>query len=130
MNDPARTGALPDPTPSPEDHLQVAVEPSRSGAVVVHVSGDLDLYTAGLLHERLWPQLEHTAVVVIDLTDVAFLGSAGLAELVAAHDVATRNGVRIRLIASGHAVLRPLEVTGLRSAFAVFETLEAALPEV
>jgi anti-anti-sigma factor len=127
MNDPARTGAPPEPTPSPEDHLQISIEPERSGAVVAHVSGDLDLYTSGLLHERLWPHLEHTAVVVIDLTGVSFLGSAGLAELVAAQDAATRNGVRIRLVAAGHTVLRPLEVTGLRSTFELFDSVEAAL---
>jgi anti-sigma B factor antagonist len=130
MNDPARTGAPPEPTPSPEDHLQVRVDTDRPGTVLVHVAGDLDLYTTGLLHDRLWPHLENTDVVVLNLTGVAFLGSAGLAELVAAHDAADRNGVRIRLVATGHAVLRPLEVTGLRSAFEVFDTVEAALPEV
>lgn len=130
MNDPARTGALPESTPSPEDHLQVTAEPDGPGVVVVHVTGDLDLYTASVLHERLWPHLEQNDMVVIDLSGVAFLGSAGLSELVAAHDTATRNGVRIRLVATGHAVLRPLEVTGLRTAFDIVDSVEAALREV
>jgi anti-sigma B factor antagonist len=117
---------------SPEEQLRVTAKPDDgSGFVVLHLAGDLDLYTAGVLREQLLSRLQDgTSGVVIDLTELGFLGSAGLAELVSAQDTATRNDVRLMLVASSRNVLRPLEVTGLRSTFRVYETVPAALAEV
>jgi anti-sigma B factor antagonist len=131
MNEPGRTSAVPEPSVPPEDQLRVTVKPYTTGVVVLHLAGDLDLYTSGVLRDQLTPELSNDRTgIVLDLTEVSFLGSAGLAELVSAQATATRNSVRLGLVASGRNVLRPLEVTGLRKTFQVFETLEAALREV
>ncbi|MFL6140971.1 MAG: STAS domain-containing protein [Labedaea sp.] len=129
MNDPVRTDAHPEPPPvaRPEDQLQLAVEETSAGRLTVRVTGDLDLLTATVLRERLWPKLRApNRVVVLDLTPVGFLGSAGLSELVAANDTATRNGVQLLVVAATRVVLRPLEITGLRTLFAVYESLDEA----
>src|SRR5690349_8958386 len=114
----------------PEEPVQIHVEQPRSGAVVVRVTGDLDLLTAPLLRRRLQPLLEQPGAVVVDLLNVGFLGSTGLAELTAAQDAAARTGVSLRLVATSHAVLRPLQVTGLDTLFRIFDSVDAALADL
>ncbi len=51
---------------------------------------------------------------MVDLSEVTFLGTAGLASLVAAHETATRRDVQLYLTGADHrAVTRPLEITKL-----------------
>jgi anti-sigma B factor antagonist len=125
MNEPVRMGE------QPEVRLRIAITQANPDLVVLSLSGDLDLLTSPLLHERLWPLLgQPDGRVVVDLSEVGFLGSAGLAELAAAHDTGTRQGVRIVLVASTRAVLRPLEVTGLHTLFPMFDSVESALRDL
>jgi anti-sigma B factor antagonist len=77
------------------------------------VSGEIDSSSAPLLREHLDALLEDTlAELTIDLSGVTFLDSAGLCVLAAAH---RRGGtdVRLRVLASSRAVIRPLQITGL-----------------
>ena len=51
--------------------------------------------------------------LVVDLSEVTFLDSAGLCVLAAAHRRAGGQGVRMRVLAASRAVIRPLQITGL-----------------
>ena len=121
MNEPVRIEE------QPEAPLQISVEQPRADVSVLHLLGDLDLRTAPLLQAALRPLVHRAGAVLVDLSDVGFIGSAGLAELAGAQDTATGNGARVMLVATSHAVLRPLEVTGLATLFAIYESVEAAL---
>ena len=121
MNEPVRIEE------QPEAPLQITVEQPRADVAVLHLLGDLDLRTAPLLQAALRPLVQRTGGVLVDLRDVGFIGSAGLAELAGAHDAAKSSGAQVVLVASSHAVLRPLEVTGLAALFTIHESVEAAL---
>ncbi|HEV2781188.1 MAG TPA: STAS domain-containing protein [Actinophytocola sp.] len=108
--------------------LTVTVDRPGDGVAVLHVAGEVDLLTAGTLGERIRANLgSESRVLVLDLTEVSFLGSAGLAEIVSASQSAAERGARIMLVATNRAVLRPMEVTGLLSVLPVFQTVDAAL---
>jgi anti-sigma B factor antagonist len=127
MNDPVGTAASANP---PAAHgLKITVEEREPDAVVVGVTGELDMLTARMLGDALRPVLNRAGrTVVIDLSGVGFLGSAGLSELVAAQHTATRNGTAMRLAGGdGPAVRRPLEVTGLMRVFELYDSVDAAL---
>lgn len=112
----------------PAEPLRITVERPTPDAVVLRLAGDLDLLTAPLLRERLWPLLEQPGqTVILELSGVEFLGSPGLAELAAANDLAARHQSRIALVGGSHAVLRPLEVTGLNLLFKIYESVAEAL---
>jgi anti-sigma B factor antagonist len=121
MNEPVRLGE------QAEAPLLISVDRPRPDVVVVRLRGDLDLLTAPLLREALRPLIHEPGTVLVNLTGVGFLGSAGLAELAGAQDGATGNGARLALVASGRAVVRPLEVTGLAELFQIFDSEDAAL---
>jgi anti-sigma B factor antagonist len=87
---------------------------TASGDGRVAVAGEVDCSTAPRLTACLDSVLESTPPeLVVDLTRVTFLDSAGLHALVAAHGHAGRVGVPMRVLVATRAVLRPLQVTGL-----------------
>jgi anti-sigma B factor antagonist len=96
-------------------------------ATVVHVVGEIDTLTAPVLRAQLDEHLPVVPLLVLDLSDVTFLGSAGLAVLVAAKDDADRRGHRLRLVCGSRIVTRALEATGLLSLFDVADGVPQAL---
>jgi anti-sigma B factor antagonist len=99
----------------------------RHGSAVLRVDGALDLALAPKLRQlaeraaRLKP-----TVVVIDLTGVTFLASAGMAELVRAHRGRTVSA-SLRVVATGRITLRPLQLTRLTDELAIYPSLSEAL---
>jgi anti-sigma B factor antagonist len=85
--------------------------------------GQVDAFTAPLLRSSIADQLEgRPRELVLDLSAVDFLGSAGLAALVETLKSAADRDVALRLIATGRAVIRPLRSTGLIDLFTVTDT--------
>lgn len=97
------------------------------GATVVHVVGEVDTLTAPLLRAQLDEQIATVPLLVLDLTDVTFLGSAGLAVLVAGKDDADRRGHRLRLVCGSRIVTRALQATGLLTLFDTADGVPEAL---
>jgi anti-sigma B factor antagonist len=123
------TSPVPGDPSDPAPTLTVNVEKRQSGAVVLRVSGEIDLVTAPRLEESVTRVLaQRPEILVVDLTDVHFLASAGLSVLVAAHNQAGEN-TDMRLVASGSATLRPMELTGLAQALQLYPTLREALTD-
>ena len=56
-------------------------------------------------------------ILVMDLTEVRFLASSGLAVLIKAAHRAEDRGIRLRLVIASRAVRRPLEITGTAALF-------------
>jgi len=103
------------------------VRPTPTTAVI-EVVGGVDLTTAprlaDFLDDHLTPAI---SAVVIDLSAVTFLGSAGLAVLVQQLCRAKVAGRRLRLVTGTRGVDRALRVTGLDREFTRHDNLGAAL---
>lgn len=94
---------------------------------VVSVSGALDLLTAPGLDQFLASTLQQRpASLIIDLTDVDFLGSAGMQVLVDVHG-ATTPDIGFAVVADGPGTSRPLTLIGLTEVFDVVSTLQLAV---
>ncbi|MHA6629606.1 STAS domain-containing protein [Pseudonocardia sichuanensis] len=96
-------------------------------ARVMHVVGEIDTLTAPVLRSRLDEQVSTVRLLVLDLSDVTFLGSAGLAVLVAAKDDADRRRHTLRLVPGSRIVTRALEATGLLGLFEIADGVPQAL---
>ncbi len=125
MLDPASADHHPTGTPP----LTTSITRPRAGAVVLAVDGEVDTLTAPPMEQAMGKLLADTddVVLVVDLTNVTFLASSGLAVLIRAAHRATARDLRLRLVVPGRAVRRPLEVTGSDQLFAVYQDVQAAL---
>jgi anti-sigma B factor antagonist len=93
----------------------VSIDVSVAGpAMVVTAAGEIDSTTAPVLRQHLDALLDgDVRELTVDLGQVSFLDSAGLCVLATAHRRAVRQDVRMRVLASSRAVVRPLQITGL-----------------
>jgi anti-sigma B factor antagonist len=115
----------------PGELLRLRREPRESASgVIVHAAGEVDLTTAPQLAEELAvvvDQLSSPASVVLDLTAVTFLASAGLSVLLE-HDQRCRAaGLELRIVAGNRTVARTLQMTGLGETLPVSGSLAEAL---
>lgn len=67
------------------------------------------------------------AVLVLDLTGLKFLGSAGLALLVRCDLLCQDRGNQLRIVAANGAVLRPITLTGLDKVLTTVPSLAEAV---
>jgi anti-sigma B factor antagonist len=105
-----------------DDVITLSTTTGEDGVVTVTVVGEVDTFTAPVLRSSLDTQLEQQPrELVIDLSGVQFLGSAGLAVLVETQKSARSRDVELRLVATTRAVTRPLEVTGLIDLFTIVD---------
>ena len=96
-------------------------EASRSnGQAVVAVHGEVDLYTAPRLWEAIDTAMASTPhELVIDLTDVTFLDSAGLSVLVRAHKRLRPVDGKVVVRGAGEQAYMALEMTKLTTVLTV-----------
>ncbi len=79
---------------------------------VVAVTGEIDLSNEDVIQAEISDQLDRRPpLLVIDLREVTFLGSAGIRLLISNHLTATGSGIRLPVVAGHRAVLRPLKVS-------------------
>lgn len=91
--------------------------------LVVDVGGAIEGMTAPRLYTAVTEALSHAVgrAVVVDLTRVAFLDSAGLDALVRATEHGEEIGEPLRIVVDDHRpVLRPIQITGLEHRLALY----------
>jgi anti-sigma B factor antagonist len=95
---------------------------------VVSVTGELDLASSPALEEAL-EQLDGSEPrsVILDLTDVDFMDSAGLAVVVRAHQRAESAGTPFALVSASPQVRLLLSVTGMDERMTVAQTPQELL---
>ncbi len=99
----------------------------QNGVALLAVHGEVDVATVGALETAISAALtDGPAALVIDLTDVDFLASAGLQVLVATQE---RIGGRadFAVVADGPATSRPIQLTGLDQILSLHPTVAEAM---
>lgn len=98
------------------------------GKTVIAVSGEIDVYTAPKLRDKI-TELVGTGVydLVIDLSEVDFLDSTGLGVLVGGLKKVRAHDGSLALVCHQDRLLKIFRITGLSKVFAIHETQEGAL---
>jgi len=99
-------------------------------AVVLTVSGEVDMLSAPQLAEAIQSALaSKPAALIVDLSKVGFLASAGMTVLVSAQ-ADTVPPTRFVVVAQGAATSRPIKLMGIDSVLPLYSTLESALGDI
>ncbi len=100
----------------------------RNGFTVVTVRGEIDVYTAPRLRERVVELANQGHYdVIIDLNGVDFLDSTGLGVLVGALKRLRGHDGDLVLVCTQHRILRIFEITGLTKVFVIRDSVDAAV---
>ena len=95
--------------------------------LVLQIVGEIDLSSSARLRRRLQSLLERNHQVVVDLTEVSFIDSAGLRVLDEVHTSARQNNVSLSIVCPPGRTLRLFEITGLDDHFSIHPSLEVAV---
>lgn len=94
--------------------------------VVISASGVLDMLTSPQLEAAINTSLQNNpSTLIVDLSDVDFLASAGMGVLVAARDKVDGK-VKFGVVANGPATSRPLKLVGLADMIGLYPSLDEA----
>lgn len=127
MTDDQRSQPLPEPAgPVEQTGPALRFERTRhpSGARVLHAIGAVDDDTSPDLWIELGIWSEEGSDLILDLSGVDFLGTAGLTSLLEARDVIGAEGKRLRVACgASRPARRALQVTGTMELFEVVDRL-------
>jgi len=98
-----------------------------AGTPVLHLSGEIDLSTLPLLHDRLLRAVadHHGATVFVDLDGVTALDDAGLGALLGAAGRAREQGGDVALVCTNQRLLARFALTRLDHALHVHARITA-----
>ena len=100
----------------------------REGATLVEVSGRIDSMNANQLGEALSNEIDGGRIrLVLDLSAVDYMSSAGLREIVASLKKVKRATGDLRIAQPSERVREVLEMAGLDTIFQIFPTQGEAL---
>ena len=109
-------------SPSVQSNITVDVR-DGSRAVVIEVSGELDLASSpALQHELERGSGSDAEVVIVDLQKLEFMDSTGLSVLVRAHQRATEAGRRFGIVKGPPQVQRLLDLTGVAERLTIVDS--------
>ncbi|MCV7013826.1 STAS domain-containing protein [Mycolicibacterium madagascariense] len=108
------------------------MQPStKAGIRILTVRGALDLSTAPVLSAAIADSLHdpYTAIVV-DLSELEFLASAGMTVLLEGHGAAGDVGKELGVVADGPGTSRPITMMGVDQVVPLYASLDAALTDL
>ena len=108
--------------------LTLNVHSDAPGYTIIAVSGEIDVYTAPKLRERLISLVESGSYqLIVDMEGVEFLDSTGLGVLVGGLKRVRAHDGWIDLVCSQSRILRIFRITGLNKVFAIHDSVPAAV---
>lgn len=121
-------GPVPPGSPDPPD-LQVVTQ-YQPDAIVLAVSGELDVASAPMLRAHVGFALgRRPAHLILDLAGLRFCDAAGLSVFAMARKASRRDGASLALAAVPRAVIRLLRMTGMDRVLDVYPSVAAAAPQ-
>ena len=108
--------------------MDLSVDTSMVGdRTLVAVGGEIDVYTAPKLREKLIELVsEGSYNVVVNLEGVDFLDSTGLGVLVGALKRVKAHDGTLALVCTQEKILKIFKITGLTKVFPIHDSVEAA----
>ncbi len=97
---------------------------------VLEVGGEVDVYTAPKLREKLVELVgEGHYRIIVDMTKVEFLDSTGLGVLVGGLKRVRSHDGTLALVCNQERILKIFRITGLTKVFPIYDSLDEALAD-
>src|SRR5918912_1863222 len=108
--------------------MELGLDVRKEGShFVIDVKGEIDVYTAPKLREKLIELVsEGSYDVIVNLEGVDFLDSTGLGVLVGALKRVKAHDGTLALVCSQDKILKIFKITGLTKVFPIHESVEDA----
>lgn len=118
-------------TAEPKTKLDISIG-HRDGCTILSVAGEIDLYTAPEFLEALRDASKDARVLILDLTRISYVDSAGLSAFLVVYKQLSSRGAALYIVAPPNSpgVSRVIEITRLDSLIPVRPTVDEVLAEL
>lgn len=103
---------------------------NQQDVCIAELTGDLDGQTSSMVQEKLLPLLTSQGKIILNLTEVEYMSSAGLRVLLNLYKQAQNQESQVILIGLSKDVKDVMEVTGFLKFFTLSNNLETALTQI
>ncbi len=100
---------------------------ARDGAMVISISGDLDIATCGQLDDALTQARRNHDLIVIDMSAVEFMDTRSLAVIVSHWKAVSESGGSLSLAGARYQYTKTLWITGLATRIPMYDSIELAI---
>ena len=108
--------------------MDISAYPHDDNIMVLEISGEVDAATAPDLSKSLKDLLDQGhRHIVIDVSKMNFISSAGIRALLYAHREAAQEGGELRLVAPKEQARRTFEITGVNEFIQITNEITEAL---
>ncbi len=97
---------------------------------VIEISGDIDASTAPTAQQEILPLAQQGIPILLDLTQVPYMSSAGLRVLLSIYRQVTARDIPFVLVGLSEEIQDTMSVTGFLKFFTVLETREAGFNQL
>ena len=101
--------------------------PDTGNRRVVHLAGEVDLEHSPQIRKVLLGAVQNGCYVLVDMAEVNYIDSSGIACLIEALQEARKKGANLALIAVNPQALRVLELARLDTVFPIHADLTSAV---
>lgn len=103
------------------------VSKHESNVCILELEGDIDANSAPEISSQVLSLTESESKILMNLTNVAYMSSAGLRMLLKLHRAVDNDGKKLVLVGLSEDIRDTMEVTGFLQFFTVSQTIEEAL---
>lgn len=94
---------------------------------VVKLDGDVDANTAPTVQEKVLPLVQASGKILLDMTNVPYMSSAGLRTLLSLYRQVTAQDGKLVLVGLSEEIEDTMSITGFLDFFTVSSTIDSGL---
>jgi anti-sigma B factor antagonist len=98
-----------------------------ASVTVVEIAGDIDSNTAPSAQQQIMALVKPGCKILLDMSQVGFMSSAGLRLLLFLYRQITGNGGQVVVVGLSEAIQETMSLTGFLGFFKLYDTQEAGL---
>lgn len=99
---------------------------NESGVMIAVLAGEIDGHTAGQVQDALLPVFEMSRSIILDMSGVTFMSSAGLRMMLLVYRQAAARDGKVILVGLSDQIADTMSITGFLGFFTVCPTVESA----
>ena len=103
---------------------------TQQDIVIVEIVGDIDGKTSPVVQEKIFPLFTTNSKILLDMTQVSYMSSAGLRVLLTLYRQASANDSKLVLVGLSEEVADIMEITGFFNFFTTCKTVETGLQKL
>ena len=113
--------------------MELDIKTKAQGDVyILDIKGEVDLYSSTVMRDYIFNIIKehHPRVLIIELNEVSYIDSSGIATLVEGLQLANKTDTRFKIAGLSKRVLEVFELVRLERVFDIYSSEEEALQNV